>query len=98
MHNEDLPPGTIDLSQAHSHVPPEALARYLPELDDIEISEEQKLELLGILYSIMRSFVELGFDVASADIWGSISEGAPESPIEPDDSGTTLLMEETGHD
>lgn len=37
--------------------------RYLPELADLEISEGQKTELLGILWSIMRSFVDLGFDV-----------------------------------
>jgi hypothetical protein len=37
--------------------------RYLPELDELEVSETQKLELLGTLWSIMRSFVELGFDV-----------------------------------
>ena len=38
-------------------------ARYLPELSDIEISEAQKLELLGALWSIMRSCVELGFKI-----------------------------------
>lgn len=37
--------------------------RYLPELDNLEIGEAQKLELLGILHSIMRSFVELGLSV-----------------------------------
>lgn len=37
--------------------------RYLPELEEFEISDAQKHELLGTLWSIMRSFVELGFDV-----------------------------------
>lgn len=37
--------------------------RYRTEVDQFDITEEQKQELLTILWSIMRSFVELGFDV-----------------------------------
>lgn len=36
-------------------------ARYLPELADIDMPEEQKVVLLETLWPIMRSFVELGF-------------------------------------
>jgi hypothetical protein len=42
--------------------------RYRQHIDDFDISEEQKQELLATLWSIMSSFVELGFrvDVVSA--------------------------------
>lgn len=46
--------------------------RYSPFLDDIDLTEAQKLELLSALWSIMRSFVELGFDVK---ICGQMIEG-----------------------
>jgi hypothetical protein len=36
-------------------------ARYLGEIADFDMSDEQKTELLQTLWSIMRSFVELGF-------------------------------------
>jgi hypothetical protein len=36
-------------------------ARYLGEIADFDMSEEQKVELLQTLWSIMRSFVEMGF-------------------------------------
>jgi hypothetical protein len=36
-------------------------SRYLGEVADFDMSEEQKIELLQTLWSIMRSFVELGF-------------------------------------
>lgn len=38
------------------------ISRYRAEVDQFDITEEQKQELLVILWSIMRSFVELGFD------------------------------------
>lgn len=38
-------------------------AAYMAELEDFDITEAQKVELLGILWSIMTSFVRLGFDV-----------------------------------
>ena len=43
-------------------------SKYRAEVDEFDITETQKLELLATLWSIMRSFVELGFtvDVCSA--------------------------------
>lgn len=38
-------------------------AKYRAEVDQFDITEAQKLELLNTLWSIMRSFVELGFTV-----------------------------------
>ena len=39
------------------------IAAYMPLLEDIEISDEDKLELLHSLYAIIRSFIDLGFRV-----------------------------------
>jgi hypothetical protein len=39
------------------------------------MSEEQQMELLGILWSIMRQFVLLGFDVGSFDFCGQLADG-----------------------
>lgn len=38
------------------------VARYKHELADLELTDEQANELLSILWSVMRSFVELGFE------------------------------------
>ena len=35
---------------------------YLDDLAELELDEAQKLEFLGVLFGIMRTFVELGFD------------------------------------
>lgn len=39
--------------------------RYLPLIDEMEITEEQKREFLGTLWNIMVAFVDLGFGVDS---------------------------------
>ena len=44
-------------------------AKYRAEVDGFDITEEQKQELLLTLWSIMRSFVELGFTV---DLCGAL--------------------------
>ncbi|NDW05115.1 hypothetical protein [Jiella pacifica] len=36
---------------------------YMSELDDFDMTEAQKRELLKTLWSIMRGFVDLGFEV-----------------------------------
>jgi hypothetical protein len=38
-------------------------SKYLSEIQDYEITEAQKMELLETLWSIMRSFVEAGFEL-----------------------------------
>ncbi len=38
-------------------------AAYMDDLDGFDIAEDEKAELLRILWSIMASFVRLGFDV-----------------------------------
>ena len=41
------------------------LEAYMPLLEDVEISEHEKLELLQTLYAIIKSFIDLGFSVQS---------------------------------
>lgn len=53
----------------------EEAQRYRPMLEGIEISEEQQIEMLGILWSMMRQFVLLGFDVGSFDFCGQLADG-----------------------
>ncbi|NVK34265.1 MAG: hypothetical protein HWE23_07285 [Rhodobacteraceae bacterium] len=38
-------------------------SRYMSELEDFDLSEAEKVELLEALWLIMYSFVRLGFDV-----------------------------------
>lgn len=55
-------------------------AKYTAEIDRFDITEVQKQELLLTLWSIMRSFVELGFTV---DVCGALWDDP--SPF-PDDA------------
>ena len=71
------------------------LAEYAPYVADFDMTEEQKRELLETLWSIMASFVSLGFDVGKADICGQIfpafnaaSGGGPDG-VESHSSKTT---------
>lgn len=42
-------------------VPPLDVGKYRPYLDDFDITEEQKAEIIRILWNMMISFVDLGF-------------------------------------
>ncbi len=44
-------------------------AKYLAQVEDIEMSEEQKIEVLRTLWEIMASFVNLGFGVDSVQLF-----------------------------
>lgn len=61
--------------QGRSHLTPEfsqdlkdaseapKIADYLDDLSELSLTYEQKLELFRVLHSIMRSFVEMGFNI-----------------------------------
>lgn len=58
--------GFNESSKERSNFPLELDAqKYIGELSELDLSEAQKLELLEVLFSIMYSFVQLGFDVKS---------------------------------
>ncbi|MGZ2439361.1 hypothetical protein [Sinorhizobium medicae] len=52
-------------------------AAYAAELSGFDMTDEQKSELLGILWSIMSGMVELGF---THDVCGQIFDGFESSP------------------
>lgn len=55
-------------------------ADYLPDMEGFDLTEGEKLALLETLWSMMRSFVEMGVDVGQADPCGQIfGEYAPDS-------------------
>lgn len=50
---------------SYTDMPPFDPQNYRPYVDDLDLSAEQKDELLRTLFSIMSAFVRLGFDVDS---------------------------------
>ena len=58
------------------------LEAYMPLLEDSDIPDDQKLELLRALYAIMASFVDLGFSLETSPC------GKPQK--EPDPSAQAL--------
>lgn len=58
------------------------LSRYMPDLQDMTIPEEQKIALLETLFDIMRRFVEMGF---APDVCGYVfGEAAALLPGDPE--------------
>lgn len=83
MSNEHLSAG-FELAQDYETASREArqsleldTASYLGDLDEFEIDEEQKIELLETLWNIMRSMVEIGISI---DICGQFFDGIDELP------------------
>jgi hypothetical protein len=62
--NNDLPFDQSAQPETLGVLPFEA-AEYMEYVDDLELSEAQKVEFLRTLWSIMSAFVELGFGVDS---------------------------------
>lgn len=87
MGNDKLT-GLSELAEPHGEVGSASLpalgldaSKYLPEMGEFEISDAQKIELLQTLWSIMRSFVELGFDMNICEqLLHNGEEFAKESP------------------
>lgn len=57
-------------------------ADYLPDMEGFDIDKARKIALLETLWSIMRSFIEMGVDISSADLCGQIF-----GSFEPDSAG-----------
>lgn len=50
------------------------LTEYLADIEDMDLTEDQKLELLGVMWSILRTMVELSFDLKrSGQIMGAFA-------------------------
>lgn len=65
---------------------------YAAEVEDFDMTEDQKRELLVTLWSIMRSFVEMGF---SGDICAALFDCDGNSPPEGVNSKHTETTKET---
>jgi hypothetical protein len=55
----------VDTLTGYTSAPPFDPEKYLGYLEDTELSREQRIEYLKVLWSIMTTFVELGFGVDS---------------------------------
>ena len=60
--------------------------KYRKYLEEFDLTEEQETELLSALYSIMKAFVDLGFEV------DSVHYLIPELPRNPRDSGASEVQ------
>jgi hypothetical protein len=65
---------------------------YREHLAEFDMSREQQDELLGVLWNIMRTFVEIGFGLDSVQMFS----GVPDEKTGPD-SGNTLGMKDSTH-
>lgn len=87
-------------------LPLPSLNEYREFLDEYELSEEQKHELLQTLWWIMVSFVDVGFGIDSVqrclpaleEISLANGENALEQSIPIDDARTTTTRKEPGND
>lgn len=81
MSKDNIIGGPEDRAEYEDETVPAALeldvAKYLPEMEGFDMTEAQKIEMLQVLWEIMRAFVELGF---TTDICGQIFENPPEDP------------------
>lgn len=67
--------------------------KYLGHIDEFDMTEEQKRELLGTLWSIMCSFVQLGFDLKNC---GQILESFAEAAQGDSDAVHSLHSPQSG--
>lgn len=63
-----LEPSPLAQAATGGRASEEDLREYLPYLDDTNFSEDQKLELLQTLRSILSAFVDQGFGVDSVHL------------------------------
>ena len=87
--------------------PPELVAEdYLGEMDGMDMTEQQKREFLETLWSIMRTFAELGFEYdVCGQLFGEFNEAAERNDIDVEsrpaierENATGQAEEERAHD
>lgn len=73
-------------------------AEYLDDMRDLEIDEVAKIELLRVIWDIMRSFVEMSVDIRNFDPCGQLfadeDDAALPSPSEVKSTFTTATRSE----
>lgn len=75
------------LTAAYTSTPPFDAERYRGYLAHTELSQEQQTEYLKVLWSIMTTFVELGFGVDSVQ---QVLPALEEKNLEGEDPGAKL--------
>ena len=87
--NKETEPGTGHLAPCESEIMLSApalleldVARYGAAMEDLDLTEDQKRALLEALWAIMKSFVELGFQV---DVYAHVFDSAESGPPARDD-------------
>lgn len=58
--------------------------RYMPHMEEFNISEEQKMEFLETLFNIMKTFVDLGFGLDSVQLLSPESWDGKDGKAYPD--------------
>lgn len=95
-------PSPLAQSDDQTVVSEDRFARYAAELKDLEITDDQKRELIENVWSIMFSFVELGF--SPPDVWGYLAgdsdavSAGKNAEVESDETGANSPVEESSHD
>lgn len=66
-------------------------ADYLPDMEEFNMTEAEKIELLRVLWDVMRRFVEMNIDIGEADPCGQIFGNGKEIPTaESDDVKSSI--------
>ncbi|MDF2374416.1 MAG: hypothetical protein P1V21_26900 [Rhizobiaceae bacterium] len=78
MNNDDNYKRSNSIPDGNGNFQPELdPEKYRNGLSELNLTEEQENEMLGILFSIMNSFVQLGFDVKNCgQIFESFTQAA----------------------
>lgn len=68
--------------------------KYLSELEDTDLTEEQKIDMLQALWSIMEAFVDLGFGINSIhQFFSELAAESSESGMDRVESGNGKCRE-----
>lgn len=76
-----------------THASGEDMRIYLDDLADLDIDEAHKLEFLDVLFGMMRTFVELGFDARAC---GQLLEAFNELSLDDSDELDSVAYGEKG--
>ena len=75
----------------YTSTPPFDPEKYRCYLEDTELSEDQQIEYLKVLWSIMTTFVELGFGVDSIQLLEAKDSHATRAETTGEEIGSHLL-------
>ena len=75
------------------------LDEFLGDLDGEDLTEEQKVEVLSALWEMMRTFVEIGWDVSQLQLFGDQpSENSGPDSVNMLDQKGQLTSPDTGRE